>query len=120
MGRRDWPQEEANRLKALWPISTAHEISRVLRRNRNSVINKANRLGLEKGRDDNWSAQDIATLKRLRKRREITGAQMAALLGRSFHGCMTKAWRLGLGCRHRQYAKKCVTESARQMHSPSH
>lgn len=105
MGRREWTREEADQLKTLWVISTAHEISRRLRRSRSSIISKTNRLGLKKGREDTWSAKDIATLKRLWTRREITGPEIAALLGRSVHGCMLKASRLGLGCRHRRYSK---------------
>jgi hypothetical protein len=106
MGRREWTQEEADQLKALWLISSAHQISRRLRRSRNSIISKANRLGLEKGHDDTWSAKDTAALKRLWQQPERGVAEIAAVLGRSFPSCVNKASRLGLGCRHRKYRKK--------------
>lgn len=46
---KPWSKEEDEKLKELWPIRSSYQLMEVFGRSRNSIIARANRLGMKKG-----------------------------------------------------------------------
>lgn len=58
---RWWTAEDLERLKSMWGLEPVEEIARVLRRNRNAVVWRANQLGLQIGIPDGWESMSSAS-----------------------------------------------------------
>lgn len=110
-----WSHEEIEYLRASYPLvlrgqTTAREIAHFLDRPRNSVISRANRMGLSE-RAAGWQAWSGVELSYLREQYpqihtgKTTARRIAAALGRPRNAVIAQANRLGLGERHTRTRK---------------
>ncbi|MFL5063431.1 MAG: hypothetical protein ACJ8ED_02140 [Xanthobacteraceae bacterium] len=112
-----WSVEEIEFLRARYPLvlagkTTAREIAHFLDRTRNSVIARANRMGLGE-RTAGWQAWSAVELAYLREQYpqihtgKTTARRIAAALGRPLNAVLSQARRMGL----------CGSRTGRPSHS---
>lgn len=60
---RWWTADDIERLRSMWGIETVENIARMMRRNRNAVVDRARHLGLTIGIPDGWESMSAASVR---------------------------------------------------------